>query len=55
MATSGRLLVQILVSRTEPGLAAIATAAGLDTTRRRVVEVLRPHVGGSSRNPTASS
>ncbi len=46
LATSGRLLVQLLVSRLRPELAALAAAAGLDATRRRVVEVLRPRVAG---------
>lgn len=46
LATSGRLLVQILVSRARPELAVIAAAAGLDATRRRVVEILRPQVVG---------
>lgn len=48
IATSGRLLVQILIGRTQPELTAIAAAAGLDATRRRVVDALRPHVIGAA-------
>lgn len=46
LAISGRAVVQVLASRLQPELAALAAAAGLDATRRRVLEVVRPQVVG---------